>query len=188
MTIARQALYITIGRNELKSKDVQAGKCLFETLASSCEWQTFSLSLAQTCMHIYTLTYKHTLTLRLPDTDRKTCSCSEIFFLCLFLWERSQRQAKGVIVFQGKTSGAFPCCSIIWVNTLVCIVWHVRANSSLIETKHSSKAPQVLWSTITLLLFGHLFYSKSKLLSRLDQVLLEIPLLALCLFLTLKMS
>lgn len=37
MTIARQALYITIGRNELKSKDVQAGKCLFETLASSCE-------------------------------------------------------------------------------------------------------------------------------------------------------
>lgn len=154
MTINRQALYKTLGANDLKSGDIQTGKSLFETLVSSCKWQTlyFFLSLSGLDTHTHSHT-KSTLKLRLPDTDRKTCSCSD-FFMTL-LWERSQRQAKGVIISGAFTQGwlkmQFLFCEIlthlpvlfgIWKQILLSVkqitVWCLPNSSSPILPQHQT--------------------------------------------------
>lgn len=89
MTIAKQALWKTVGGDELKSRDVQTGKFSFETLVSSCEWQTLFLSLSGSDMyaHIHTRIQKYTYT----ETSRhwqKDMLMLIDFFISIFMRQK----------------------------------------------------------------------------------------------------
>lgn len=133
MTIARQALCKTLWRDELKSRGVQADKPLCETFFVILRvTDSLSLFLFGSDMYAHTYcyiqTYTHTETSRHWQKDMLML----LDVLCLFLWERSQRQPKGVIVSRGRHL-ELSHAVFVWVNTPVCIVWHTKAKSSFIQ-------------------------------------------------------